>query len=146
MMQRLQLGDQVILYDVARTRDAYAKMTSGDAERCGCAYCRNFAAQRSVAYPENFLQSLILLGINPDKEGEIYECGSESSLWRYDGWFYLSGQLLEAGERLTDAGSGFQFYFVDARRLPKPATDFGENILAIEFCGAKLPWVIAEQP
>jgi hypothetical protein len=145
-MQQLQLGDQVILYDRARTQDAYARMEIGDVERCGCAYCRNFGAQRGVVYPENFRQTLKLLGIDPNKEGEIYECGSEGSLWRYDGWFYLSGELLEPGERLTDAGSGFHFYFVDAKRLPKPASDFGENVLAVEFCGAKLPWVIAEQP
>jgi hypothetical protein len=146
MMEQLQVGDQIVLYDRLRTEKAYSEMKTGDAERCGCASCRNFAAQRRVAYPVSFRQILKQLGIDPDKEGEVYECGSEGSLWRYDGWFYLSGELLEPGERMTDAGFGFQFYFADAKRLPRPAGDFGKNVLAVEFSGANIPWVIAEQP
>jgi hypothetical protein len=86
------------------------------------------------------------LGIELDREGEVYECGPDASLWQYGGWFYLSGELIQPGERMTDAGSGFQFYFVDAKRLPKPEADFGESVLAVEFSGAKVPWVIAERP
>jgi hypothetical protein len=39
-------------------------------------------------------------------------------------------------------GFGFQYYFVDAKRLPKPRADFGQNVIAVEFT-TKLPWVIA---
>ena len=118
-MGQVQIGDQMVRYDRERTEKAYAGIKGGDAERCGCSYCRNFAAQRSAAYPENFRRLLNQLGIDVDKEGEVYECGSSGSLWLYGGWFYLTGELIQPGERMTDAGSGFQFYFADAKRLPQ---------------------------
>jgi hypothetical protein len=144
-MEQIQLGDQIIRYDREQTAKAYAELISGDAERCGCSYCRNFAAQRSTAYPENFRLLLSQFGIDSEKEGEVYECGPGGSLRLYGGWFYLAGELIEAGERLTDAGSDFQYYFVDAKRLPKPGGNFGENVIAVEFI-TNLPWVISEQP
>lgn len=79
-MEQLQLGDQKILYDRERTQRAYAGMTSGDAEECGCSHCRNFAAQRSTAYPETFRRVLDQLGIDPAKEGEVYGCTADGSI------------------------------------------------------------------
>jgi hypothetical protein len=144
-MEQLQSGDQSIRYDRERTEKAYADLKSGGAESCGCCYCRNFAAQRTTAYPEDFRQLLAQLGVDSQKEGEVYECGPADSMRVYGGWFYLAGELIEAGERMTAGGSGFQYYFVDAKRLPNPGADFGQNVLAIEFT-MKLPWVIAESP
>ena len=84
-MEQIQLGDQVIRFDRERTRQAYSSMKGGDAERSGCSYCRNFAAQRSTAYPEVFRSLLDQLGIDPEKEGEVYESGPEGSLRMYGG-------------------------------------------------------------
>src|SRR5437773_8513090 len=97
-MEQIQSGDQTIHYDREQTRRAYLEVKSGDAERCGCSSCRNFAAQRSTAYPENFRRLLEQLGIDPKKEGEVYECGPEGSLRVYGGWFYFVGELIEPGE------------------------------------------------
>jgi hypothetical protein len=144
-MDQIQLGDQIIRYDRERTRKAYSAMESGDAERCGCSYCLNFAAQRMTAYPANFRLLLDHLGIDPEKEGEVYEYGPDDPLRVYGGWFYFVGELIEAGERMTDATSDFQYFFTDAKRLPSPEVDFGTNVLAVEFI-TKLPWVISEQP
>ncbi len=144
-MEQIKSGDQTIRYDREQTRRAYGELKSGDAERCGCSYCRNFAAQRSTVYPENFLRFLDQLGVDSEKEGEVYECGPEGSLRVYGGWFYLVGELIEPGERMTDAGSGLQYYFADAKHLPIPRVDFGKKVLVVEFT-TKLPWVISEQP
>lgn len=144
-MEQIQLGDQKIRYDREQTRKAYAGIKSGTAEKCGCPYCRNFAAQRSTVYPKNFHLILDQLGIDPEKEGEVYEGVLEGPLIGFEGWFYLAGELIEAGERLTDAGAGFQYYFRKAKSLPTPEANFGDNVLALEF-SAKLPWVISEQP
>ena len=144
-MEQIRLGDQTIRYARERTRMAYSAVKSDGAEECSCLYCRNFAAQRSTAYPENFRLLLDQLGIDSEKEGEVYECSPEGTLNLYGGWFYFAGELIEPGERLTDAGSGFQYYFVDAKHLPAPKADFGRNVAAVEFY-AKLPWVIAERP
>jgi hypothetical protein len=142
-MEQIQLGDQTIGYDGERTRAAYAAMKNGSAERCWCPYCRNFAAQRSTVYPESFRLLLDELGIDPEKESEVYEGSPEGSLVGYAGWFFLAGELIEPGERMTDAAPGFQYFF--ARRRPTPQGDFGQEVLALEF-STKLPWVISEKP
>jgi hypothetical protein len=72
-MEELRLGDQIARYDRDATVAAYALMPSGGAERCGCVHCRNFAAQRDTVYPSEFRDLLKKLGIDPNKEGEIYD-------------------------------------------------------------------------
>jgi hypothetical protein len=143
-MEQIRLGDQIIGYDSVGTRTAYAGMKSGSAERCGCPYCRNFVAQRSTVYPEKFRQLLDQLGIDPEKEGDVYEGGPEGSLMEYGGWFYLAGELIEAGERMADAGPDFQYFFRPSHR-PSPLADFGDGVLALEF-STRLPWVISDEP
>ena len=100
-------------------------------------------AQRSTVYPEGFRILLRKLGIDPKKEGEVYEGIVEDSLVGYGGWFYLAGELVEAGERMTDAGVGFQYFF---RRSHKPTmqADFGHEVLALEF-STRLSWIISEE-
>ena len=144
-MDRIQSGDQIIRYDRELTRQAYSAMKCGDAERCGCSSCLNFASQRTTAYPENFRLLLTQLGIDPEKEGEVYECGHEGPLRVYGGWFYFVGELIQAGERMNDTTSGIQYYFADAKHVPRPAVDFGKSVLVVEFI-TKLPWVISEPP
>ncbi|MGO9273678.1 MAG: hypothetical protein ACLQOO_26145 [Terriglobia bacterium] len=144
-MEQIQLGDQLIRYDREQTRKTYSAIKGGGAERCGCCYCLNFAAQRAMAYPENFRLLLGQLGIDPEKEGEVYEYGPEGPLRVYGGWFYFVGELVEAGEQITDATCDFQYFFADAKHLPGAEADFGEHVLAVEFL-TKVPWVIAEQP
>ena len=141
-MEQLQAGDQTIRFDRQRTIDAYTSITQGGAEKCGCSHCRNFAAQRDKAYPASFRQLLESLGITIEKEGEVYECGRDDSSHLYGGWFYFAGVVVNAGERLTDADAGFQYYFVDAKHLPKPPADFGAEIAAVEF-HTKIPWILA---
>lgn len=47
------------------------------------------------------------LGIDEAKEGEVYDYGADGSFRRYDGWFYLSGGLIQPGEQMTDAVPDF---------------------------------------
>jgi hypothetical protein len=83
---------------------------------------------------QNFRLLLDQLGIDPEKEGEVYECGPDGNSTIYGGWFYLVGELVVGGERLiTDPASGFQYYFLDAKGRPKPPVDFGDKVLALEF-------------
>ena len=144
-MDQIQVGQQIIRFDTDRTRKAYALMERGDAERCGCSYCRNFSAQRSTVYPQNFRSLLEQLGIDPEKEGEVYECGPENSLRLYGGWFYFAGELTGPDERVTDSNSDFQYWFADAKQYPAPAVDFGKSVMSLQFV-TKLPWIISDQP
>jgi hypothetical protein len=80
----------------------------------------------------------------PEKEADVHELGPKGALIQYGGWFYLSGELLFAGERLTDGGPGLEYFFREAHR-PQALPDLGEEVLALEF-STKLPWVLPGQP
>lgn len=141
-MEEFRLGDQVICYDRGATATAYDAVASGDADRCGCVYCRNFAAQRAKVYPPDFLLLLEQLGIDPNKEGEVYDAAGpfELSIRPTGGWFYFVGELIQTGERLIQSGD-FQYWFQPT--FPRAPACFGESVAAIEFA-AKVPWVLDE--
>jgi hypothetical protein len=141
-MQEAHFGDQVIRFDRDKTKDAYTAISVGGAERCGCAYCTNFAAQRLSAFPASFRSILETMGIDVTKEGEVYEAGPDDDLRIYGGWFYFSGEIVKPGERTTSEASGFTYWFTDPKRFPKPSADFGASIAAVEFL-TRIRWVLA---
>jgi hypothetical protein len=143
-MDAFPCGDQIIRFDRSLTAVTYKRIPQGDAERCGCSYCLNFAAQRSSAYPEEFRAILDNIGIDHEKEGEVYELGPEAGLRIYGGWFYFAGEVVQSGARNSTIAH-FEFWFVNASRLPKPPADFGPNVAAVEFM-IKLPWTLASPP
>ncbi len=140
-----RLGDQMLRFDRQCTTDAYARVTKGGAEECGCAMCRNFAAQKQTAYPTSFLQLLAQLGIDPTKEGEVYYLSpEESGLRLYGGWFFFCGELIEAGERQTSE-DGISFFVIGPGRMPSPypRDAFGPHPLALDFY-LEIPWVLPD--
>lgn len=163
-MDEIQSGDRTILFDPNLTRTAYSAIPGGDAERCGCLYCLNFAAQRSSVYPSEFRSLLEQIGIDPQKEGEVYELAPEGTLRIYGcaptsrlrhqlsllarnvlaRWFYFAGEIVKAGERNSSLDN-FEFWFANAKQLPQPVADFGDKVAAVEFI-TKLPWVLTEKP
>lgn len=141
----IRFGDQLIRHDRTRTREGYATMTSGGADDCGCSYCRNFVAQRATVYPAKFTSLLDQLGIDPSKEGEVYELGDAGNGKRfYGGWLFFCGQILEPGERRIDDAE-IQYWIADGHTLPPPTGDFGLDLLALDFT-MKLPWILPEEP
>src|SRR6185312_7568062 len=111
-MEKIRCGDQVVSYDPDRTRNVYLTIPNGDAERCGCDSCLNFAAQQLSAYPEVFLKLLHQLGIDPLKEGEAYEMGADNVHVIYGGWCYFAGRLDQERERQCEAPQhGFHHCF-----------------------------------
>jgi hypothetical protein len=143
-MEELRLGDQLVRYDREATVAAYMAVASGHADRCNCVYCRNFATQRATIYPQGFRVLLDQLGIDPNKEGEVFDMvGPFDCMIRpTGGWFYFVGELIEPGERLMQVGD-FQYWFQPS--FPRPPTCFGEPVAAIEF-SAQVPWVLDESP
>lgn len=147
-MTNLQLGDQLVAHDTAASVAAYAEITNGGAERCGCLYCRNFIPQRSRAYPPEFINLLSRLGIDFTKEGEVFHCGTlDNGSQLYGGWFYFVGTLIEAGNRAkTERAafeSGFRYWFT--KSFPRPPHCFEQDVTAVEFV-TQVPWVLAESP
>jgi len=141
-MEAYNLGDQTFNFDKSATEAAYALLESGFAERCGCADCRNFAAQRSTAFPARFLTLLDRLGIDRLKEGEAFEYGPEpSGKHLYGGWFYFIGKMDAQGESQIEE-NGFSYFI--GTSFPKPPSPFqGQPVLAVEFT-TRLPWVLPE--
>ena len=143
-MEELRLGDQLIRYDREATVDAYKLLTTGGAELCNCLYCRNFAAQRATVYPKDFRSLLLRLGIDPNKEGEVFDTVGpfEDRLRPTGGWFYFVGELAEKGQRRVSDGA-FHYWFQPS--FPRPPRHFGDQVAAIEFM-TEIPWVLREDP
>jgi len=119
-MKQIQVGDRIIRYDKKRTTAAYSVIKKGWADECNCSSCRNFAAQRHNVYPESFKLLLQQLGVDSEQEAGVYECGTDGDSITYGGWFYCSGEVIQAGKRLT------QYYFAAVKRLPRPNAEFGK--------------------
>ena len=143
-MEELRLGDQLVRFDHDATVAAYALMPQGDGDRCGCVHCRNFAAQRGSIYPPNFRLLLAQIGIDPAKEGEVFDMVGpfNERLRPTGGWFYFVGEFIERGEKRVDEGE-FQYWFQPS--FPRPPDSFGQSVVAIEF-SVRVPWVLDEDP
>jgi len=85
----------------AATVAYYQRAAQGDTYRCLCSGCRNFALQRSTAFPAEFLRLLDQLGIDPEQEHEAYETGLASN-----GLHCYGGLLLWDGPPLSSAALG----------------------------------------
>jgi hypothetical protein len=143
-MQELRVGDQLVRYDREATVTAYKSFPLGHADTCPSITCRNFAALRATIYPPTFRVLLDQLGIDPDKEGEVYDKVGpfDDKLRPTGGWFYFVGELIEKGERLMQVGD-FQYWFQPS--FPSPPACFGEEVEAVEFA-VSVPWVLHEPP
>lgn len=141
-MIELRVGDQLVRFDRDLTIAAYSHVERGDADRCGCLPCRNFALLRGTAYPPDFREFLAALGIDPNKEGEAFHYGPKEGQHLYGGWFYFVGELAEKGEQLVELEGGFQYFVSTA--FPKPPAPFGKNVAAVEFT-TLLPWRIDQK-
>ena len=143
-MTELRIGDQTIRHDRAATAAVYASLKQGFAEECGCLFCKNFAAQRSLVYPASFRALLEQLGIDPNKEGEAFEYGPvEDGCHLYGGWFYFVGELVTAGERNCSAPDSHYFDYFFTTAHPSAQAFQGGSMLAVEFT-THIRWVLVE--
>lgn len=145
-MTEMQIGDQTIRYDRDATAAVYGTLEHGDAEECGCTFCENFAIQRELIYPASFRALLEQLGVDPNKEGEIFECGPvKDGCHLYGGWFYFVGEMVTAGERNHNAPDSHQFEFFFTSTGPDSPAFSGGPRLQIEFT-THVKWVLPESP
>jgi hypothetical protein len=143
-MTAIQVGDQTIRYDRDATAAIYVSLQHGFAENCGCLFCKNFAAQRNLVYPASFKALLEQLGIDPNKEAEVFEYGPvEDGYHLYGGWFYFVGEMVKAGERNSNAGGQFEFWFTSIG--PDAAAFHAGPRLTLEFT-THLKWVLLASP
>ena len=94
----VKFRDWVFLVDQAATQAAYAAIARGGADECTCEDCRNFAQQRPDLYPAEVRELFTNLGIDYNKESEVYTVDKMSNGFRqYYGWLHFRGKIL-AGE------------------------------------------------
>jgi hypothetical protein len=99
------------------------------------------SARRS---PKSFLDLLQRVGIDPSKEGEVYDLGSAPSCRHlYGGWFFLCGQLAKRGEAQASI-DGISYWIQGPGEMPSPspAHAFDPNPLALNFT-VEVPWILA---
>jgi hypothetical protein len=143
-MTEMQVGDQVFRYDREATAAIYERLMGGWAEKCGCVGCRNLMAQRDRIYPASFRALLQQLGIDPNKEAEAVADGPlANGLHHYGGWFFFVGEMVTAGEGLSDASDSPLFRYWFSRFGPCPQEFRNGPRLCIEF-EAHFQWILEE--
>ncbi len=149
MENELDVGQQKIVFDREATLALYRQtiMVPG-ADRCSCIGCKNFATQRGKVFPEEFLQFLIELGVDPLKEWEAFDYDFDPKKpgkhALYGGWFLFVGELVEGFDKRPEpAHQGFTHWFTTS--FPAGTLPTGLKLCAVEFLG-EIPWVLPEKP
>jgi hypothetical protein len=147
-MQRVELANWAIEFDKDATEAIFRRIPQGDPERCGCCYCRNFAACRQDVYPHAFRDFLASIGVDYAKESEVYECARlEDGRYYYGGCFHFIGKatkLVDADdERLITVGD-FTCHLFNRRDLAHELFDKEPLVVEVLF-EARVPWVLDEE-
>jgi hypothetical protein len=154
-MESIRFGRWELSCDAESTRTAYAAVSSGGPEECGCGPCLNFAALRSEIYAANVVALFEELGIPQNREAEIYHMARlESGRHLYGGWFHFVGSIVSGADSarkvsetvwkpdLEEASDYFSLGFTSRVALVrKPFA--GLPLVQLEFT-AKVPWVREE--
>jgi hypothetical protein len=137
-------------FDREATIRAHAAMPSGGAEDCNCQTCKNYVAQKPVPFPLDFLELLSRLGIDPNKEIEVYEMEPDAPRGvEYYGWYYFVGHV-EVEPEAPDPGNGpivteFSYYLAPGRAYA--VEQFADQpVSRVEFQCLRLPWAKGFSP
>lgn len=139
------VGGWTVRHDRAATVAYYQKVTQGDTYRCLCSGCRNFALQRSTAFPAEFLRLLDHLGIDREQEHEVYEMGPTSNGLRcYGDLFVFIGNFTRAETEPTAAfdDTRFELGFTDS--FPWAEYSPRDSVSAVDFY-MSLPWLLPDE-
>jgi hypothetical protein len=152
-LESFRFGRWDINYDAESTRKAYASVTTGGPEECGCQPCLNFVAARAQIYPAQVLTLFEKLGISPSREVEVYHMARLSSCKHlYGGWFHFVGSILSGSEAwkevaenlrqpdFEEVNENFSLGFTSRLGLVREAFA-GSPLVQLEFA-AKVPWVL----
>jgi hypothetical protein len=143
METSLSLGNQQIRFDRDATLALYqSTVTKSGADSCACTYCRNFAEQREVIFTDEFKALLDCLGIDYQKEWEVFELGATATdplTIRYGGWFLFCGELTEGPDEHPERPFSFCF----STRFPNATLPHDRSFCVVEFTAA-VRWILSE--
>jgi hypothetical protein len=140
------LGEWKYIVDREATRLAYAQADRGGVDTCDCNGCRNFRVARDGVFPPRFLALLDKLGIDPQKDGEIYHAARLAPGHHvYGGWYHFIGSLDERGDSVTvDLGPpDFKVYLCQAS-APRLASLKDKPVVQLEIQAYDVPWLLDE--
>jgi hypothetical protein len=147
MEAKLSVAQQTVWFDREATVGLYSQtIIVPGADSCNCLSCRNFAAQRVKVFPEEFVQFLGELGIDPLKEWEAFDCdfGVSPDGHLYGGWFLFIGGLVDGSrDRPESQQAPFAYWFTTS--FPTGTLPIGLKFCAVEFI-ARVPWILSETP
>jgi hypothetical protein len=161
-MKKLRVGPWDVEADPEATARVHERIGVGGPEECGCGDCRNFAAARDLAYPEQASALFRALGIRRDRETEVGgPVALEEGRLLYSGWFHFIGRILEGPASKGDVEAvarpevvselrfhpltkGFGVLFRPARDL-LPEEFGNQSVVQLDF-STQIPWVLPEPP
>jgi hypothetical protein len=83
-----------VTYDYKATYSLYSDVEGGEADRCDCAYCQKFRNLREEAYPRNVRSIFDRMGIDYQKESDVYQINEvEDRKHLYGGSFVFFGSV-----------------------------------------------------
>jgi hypothetical protein len=86
-MEQIKIGSWVIEIDVNKTKEFYEKCHL-ITEDCSCDFCANFVLACDT-FSQEVKDIFNTLGIDPRKEGEVYECKqNEDGTHLYSGFYH----------------------------------------------------------
>jgi hypothetical protein len=142
----MHVGKWVLAVDRRATQAAYRNERPISA--CVCDYCQNYfaACRANVAHSPATLALFQSLGIDPEKEAEIYTlfANPEKTHALYDGFYHFVGRLVETGTgpQYAVIDDLFQVAFTERNSLLSP--QFSRPAVQMEFRGF-VPWVLEEK-
>ena len=151
-MDIAQIGRWKIQCDPEATREAFLRVPHGSPESCGCADCLNFAAARHRAYPSPVLSIFNQLGIDSQKESEIWHTHrDEKGLHHYGGFFHFIGAIESGRDAMVKMNGHGTYDFEPIGELFEwgltsetalvPNSFAGSPVIQFEFA-ARIPWVV----
>jgi hypothetical protein len=153
-LKQLEYGRWTLSIDPAATKAAYAKVISGGPEECGCEPCLNFAAQRHEIYSPAVIALFESLGIQSNREVEVYHMARlESGKHLYGGWFHFVGTIVsgaEAAKQISEntwrrdleiESEDFSLGFISRVELVREPFK-GLQLVQLEFT-SHVPWILA---
>ena len=153
-MTTIKFRDWELIVDKELTKKTYEKVKIGGVESCPCNECKNFAHNRENIYPQEIKNLLTDLGIDYDKECEVWHyCKDELGRHCYSGWFHFKGKFIgeNCSKQIDESTSTFELTKItDTFSLGfhyNSSLSFfedKENLVQIEF-DVKTSWTIEKE-
>jgi hypothetical protein len=139
--------------DVEATRAAYLEVAQGGSESCTCLHCANYAAMRSNFFPPALRDLLAKLGIDWQKESEVYSLTGkvDEGMCAYAGWFHALATMrpFDAEDVQFELEPGLHIligsYMSSPTVLKESQKDLSHHMVEVHF-STKVPWVLTETP